>query len=114
MSQLIRPRSPRKPVPPKRLRPSGANNDQYDEQLARYHRNLVKYERALRDHQEALKGYHLKLKHSRQENAQFRLARLSRQERDLEVKLNRVQKQLLEEINFEPESFCSASQEGIF
>lgn len=114
MSPLVRPRSPRKPTPPKQFRPSGAVNEKYDEQLDRYHRNLIKYEQLLQEYKLALHAYHNKLKQLSQEKAQSRLARLSRQERDLEVKLKRVQKQLLEEINFEPESFCSASQEGLF
>ena len=107
MSQLVRPASPRKPIQPNEFLSSGALNVRYDKQLIQYRKNLIKYEQALCVYSLALQSYHLKLVQEQNENDDARLNQLARQERDIEVKLRRTQKQLVEEMNFDPESFYS-------
>lgn len=114
MNQLLRPASPRKPSLPREFLKSGELNPKYDKQREQYCRALVKYEQALHEFKLLLNDYHLKLKQKQFEIDNIRFNRLTRQERDIEVKLHRVQKQLIEEINLDTESFCSASADRIF
>lgn len=114
MNQLTRPVSPRKPSPPNPYLTSGAVNTKYDEQLVRYQQELAKYERARHLFERDLQTYFARLAQQQYEKDQRRLSRLVRQERDITLKLKRVQKRLSKEINFDPEPFYSAITGRIF